>query len=97
MTTPWTGEPLVEQCETHDFFEPKKVYRSTSKPMLAAELRGQFQCWAVEIHPSTRVLYAVGVFRSAHNRPWNPYVVSLVATNWKEGWEEIELPKEENQ
>ena len=91
----WTGRPMAESCDTTDFFERDKVYRNTSKPLIAEELWTEFSCKAVFVHPSTSVLYAVGVIRHGRNRPWNPYPVNLMITNWKEGWKEIQLSEEE--
>lgn len=89
----WTGRPMVEQCETHDFFEKDKVYRekAKNKPQLADELKGQFMVKAVYIHDATRILYAHGLYRTSANRPWNPYPVNLVYSNWADGWDEITL------
>lgn len=94
--TVWRTRPMTEQCETTDFFEAGKVYREQALPQLAADLRPQFWCQATWVHPSTNVVYATGVYRSAVHRPWNPYPVQLLLTNWKQGWDEIELPKEES-
>lgn len=90
--TMWHGKPMVEQCETHDFFERDKVYREQrkDKPHLADALKGQFKVKAVYTHDSTRVLYAHGLYRSAADRPWNPYPINLTMSNWTDGWDEIE-------
>lgn len=90
----WTGRPMVESCDTTDFFEKDKVYRETSKPQLNPELRQQFWCMGIFVHPSTNVLYAYGVARTASNRPWNPYPVNLVIPTWQQGWEAIQLPED---
>lgn len=87
----WTGRPMVEQCETHEFFEKDKLYTRRDNQNRDARLDPQFFCEAVFIHRSTRVLYAVGVFRSDSNRPWNAYPVQWTFQNWKEGWTEVEL------
>lgn len=92
----WAGEPMVEQCDTTDFFEEKKVYREIPRNNTPEPLRQQFWCKSVFVHPSTKILYAIGLFRTAANRPWNAYPVPFVLTNWKQGWEEIQLPTQEN-
>lgn len=91
----WTGTPMVETCDTTDFFEQGKVYRekAQNKPQLHDDLKCQFWCMAVYVHPSTRAVYAHGVFRSSANRPWNPYPVNLLLGNWTEGWDEIPVPE----
>jgi hypothetical protein len=87
----FTGQPMAESCETTDFFEGETIYReqARNRPQLADALKGQFWCAASFVHPSTGILTATGVYRSADNRPWNPYPVHFVLTNWKDGWDEI--------
>lgn len=89
----WVLRPMKERCETHEFFEVGKVYRHKGSPQQLDELKAQFWCEASFVHKATRVLYAVGEYRSDGRRPWNPYPVQFVYSNWAEGWDEIEPPE----
>lgn len=89
--TRWTGEPMVEQCDTTDFFEKDKLYTRRDNQNRDAKLDPQFLCKVVFCHPATNVLWAIGLYRSDAMRPWNPYPVQFTLTNWRDKWIEVDL------
>jgi hypothetical protein len=87
--TEWTGEPMVESCDTTDFFEVDKVYVNGENPFRAPELTPEFWCKLVVTHPTLRTLWAVGWSRSGHFSAWDYGLSAYTPTQWREGkWAE---------
>lgn len=85
MAEEWTGKPMVESCNTVDFFAPNTVYVNGENPYRAPELTPEFWCLMVTTHPTLRTLWAVGWSRSGHFEKWDYGLVAYQLPQWTEG------------
>jgi hypothetical protein len=74
-----------------DFFAPDTTY-TLADPYKAPEIRPQFQCVAVAVHPSKGEDRAFGFWRAGHASPWVSHAAD--AKDWAKGWVEMFRPEE---
>jgi len=71
------------------FFQANTTY-TLADPYKAPEIRPQFQCIAVAVHPTKGESRAFGFWRAGHMSPWLSH--AMHANDWDKGWVEVRKP-----
>jgi hypothetical protein len=77
---------LDDEGEAPDFFRPGRTY-TVNAPFLAPEIRANFQCIAVAVHPTAGSRRALGFEQEGAGSPWRSS--SLRDEEWADGWVEL--------
>jgi hypothetical protein len=75
---------------TDDFFTPATNYLLRD-PYRAPEIRPEFQCVAVAVHPSKGERRAFGFWRSGSQSSWLSH--AMHDSDWAEGWFPNQCPE----